>query len=962
MKPSPKTPLNVLLRLCGLFPLFTAAMVANASLTHQYRFNDDVSSTNAIDTVGGATGALYPGASYPGDGTVLLDGVSGFIYLPDDIISNYTSISFEAWTTPTTKPTWARLFDFGTNQGGRGTGGAGGTGGNGITWTYLCLSDGAGLYHGDLESLSAGESIILGPSPTVGVLHHFVFTVDAVAQTAALFDNGVMVSFSKNYTVTPQAVGHTYNDYIGRSQWPDPYYNGSIDEFRIYNNALSPAQVEADYEAGPGSTTASSGALTSIRLSIPTNLVLGAVVSPKLLGTYAQLTNSVDITTLPGIAYSSDNTNVVSIGTDGNFHASGLGATTLHATYQSQSTALAVSVVAEPTVLKHRYSFSEAAGTTTITDSVGGANGTLRNGSATSTLTGAGQLTLDGNASSAYVDLPAGLVSPLTNATFQVWATWYGGGTWQELFSFGTNFNGGGVTYTTLIPRNGGNQKMRWSINEGGETFVDAPTQMAVSNEVCVTVAYNYSAQTAAMYVNGRKVGSGPMNKPLYTIPDVNNYFGKSQFSADPFFQGALDELRIYSGVKSDLQVAIDNASGPNNIVTDPGALISVNLSAPSNTVDVHDIGVVLVTANFANVAGVDVTTLPQTTISSADSSVATIVNGNIFPQNVGSTTITASYGGLSSSLAIKVTDANAWPSLLHRWTFNDAIGGTTVADSIGTINGTLQGPGVFNGSQLVMPTGNPPPGSDGLPTAASGWVSFPAGQGIVTSLPNEASFEIWVVWNGGGVWQEMFDFGQAATPGFSLGGGQYVMICPKDGAANLLRAEWDQNPTYDLVLNGPALQVGVLSQVVWTHDQDRQLDKLYLNGALVAHAVNTGVWSSLPDTDNWLARDEWPDPMFNGAYSDFRIWSGALTSGQVANLYKAGPNVVAGPALQITAAGNQITLKWPANATGFNLQSSTTLVPSNWTAVPGTPTVVDGLNTLTLPATLAQSYYRLKQ
>jgi len=305
--------------------------------------------------------------------------------------------------------------------------------------------------------------------------------------------------------------------------------------------------------------------------------------------------------------------------------------------------------------------------------------------------------------------------------------------------------------------------------------------------------------------------------------------------------------------------------------------------------------------------------------------------------------------------------DTNAWPSLLHRWTFNDAPGSTTLADSVGSINGTVNGPATFNGSQLVMPIGNPVSAANGVPTTNSGWVSFPANQGLVTGLPNEASFEIWVVWNGGGVWQEMFDFGQAATPGFSLGGGQYVMICPDDGSNNKLHAEWDQNPAYDVTLLGPsALQAGVLSQIVWSHDQDRQLDKLYLNGQLVSSAVNTGLWSSLPDTDNWLSRDEWQDPMFNGAYSDMRIWNGALTAGQVANLYAVGPNLVAGPALQITASGSQITLKWPANATGFSLQSTTSLPNGTWTAVSGTPTVINGLNTLSLPVSQAKTYYRL--
>jgi hypothetical protein len=204
-----------------------------------------------------------------------------------------------------------------------------------------------------------------------------------------------------------------------------------------------------------------------------------------------------------------------------------------------------------------------------------------------------------------------------------------------------------------------------------------------------------------------------------------------------------------------------------------------------------------------------------------------------------------------------------------------------------------------------------------------------------------------------------MFDFGAAATPGISLGGGTYLMVSPHDGATGALHMEWFPG---GLVLTGPSLQAGVLSQVVITHDQDRQLDKLYLNGQLISTGSNPLLWSSLPDTDNWLARDQWPDPMFNGSYADMRIWDGALTAGQVANLYAAGPNVAVGPSLQVSYGSSQVTLKWPANASGFALQSTTNVTSGNWTAVPGAPTVVSGFNVLTTATPTVQTFFRLKQ
>src|SRR5580698_2887801 len=95
-----------------LTPLLLAALAAHAALTHEWSFNDSVTSTNAVDSVGGATATLNGGATYPGNGTVALDGSSGYVYLPNDIVSNYTSVTYEIWTTPTSENAWARLFDF----------------------------------------------------------------------------------------------------------------------------------------------------------------------------------------------------------------------------------------------------------------------------------------------------------------------------------------------------------------------------------------------------------------------------------------------------------------------------------------------------------------------------------------------------------------------------------------------------------------------------------------------------------------------------------------------------------------------------------------------------------------------------------------------------------------------------------------------------------------------------------
>jgi hypothetical protein len=49
-------------------------------------------------------------------------------------------------------------------------------------------------------------------------------------------------------TLSPANLGNTTQYYIGRSQYADPYLDGQLDQFRIYNRALSAAEVLALFQ------------------------------------------------------------------------------------------------------------------------------------------------------------------------------------------------------------------------------------------------------------------------------------------------------------------------------------------------------------------------------------------------------------------------------------------------------------------------------------------------------------------------------------------------------------------------------------------------------------------------------------------------------------------------------------------------------------------------------------------
>jgi len=63
--------------------------------------------------------------------------------------------------------------------------------------------------------------------------------------------------------------------FLGRSQWADPHFNGSVDDFRVYYGVLTPTQIAQSFAAGPDpdkvSATASAPGQTTI--SWPATLV-----------------------------------------------------------------------------------------------------------------------------------------------------------------------------------------------------------------------------------------------------------------------------------------------------------------------------------------------------------------------------------------------------------------------------------------------------------------------------------------------------------------------------------------------------------------------------------------------------------------------------------------------------------------------------------------------------------------
>ena len=131
-------------------------------------------------------------------------------------------------------------------------------------------------------------------------MYHIAVTL--AGNAGILYLDGVPVGTNNAITLKPSSLGNTSNNYLGKSQYADPYLNGVLDEFRIYTVPLSPIEIAATDALGPNQllstnspsvTVASTG--TNLTLTWPlasagyalqsrTNLALGSwanVTSPS---------------------------------------------------------------------------------------------------------------------------------------------------------------------------------------------------------------------------------------------------------------------------------------------------------------------------------------------------------------------------------------------------------------------------------------------------------------------------------------------------------------------------------------------------------------------------------------------------------------------------------------------------------------------------------------------------------
>jgi hypothetical protein len=200
-----------------------------------YAFDQDAGA--AVDGVKGAWNGILAGTPQHGPGrdgqALILDGGDDHVAFPAGMVSTLQECTVAAWIRLDGPRKWARLIDFGIDQ---------------ETCLYLAPVNGDDVPHFALR-VKGREAKVTGGKP---------IATDRWVHVAAVIKDGMGTLFIDGDEAgrgtgfeTPQAMGKTTSNLLGKSQFPDPLLKARIDDLRIYANGMSRADIRALAQTPP---------------------------------------------------------------------------------------------------------------------------------------------------------------------------------------------------------------------------------------------------------------------------------------------------------------------------------------------------------------------------------------------------------------------------------------------------------------------------------------------------------------------------------------------------------------------------------------------------------------------------------------------------------------------------------------------------------------------------------------
>ncbi len=200
---------------------------------------DESSGTTANDSIGSDNGTLTNGPTWQTAGgkfagALQFDGVNDYVGVGNPANLNFgtsTSFSVSLWVYPTAD---VGSYDMPLNHGGAAAGNLG-----------YDFELGAAPWKANIADASTAVGLTLSGSDHLNTWSHLVIVADRTANTFTAYFNGVQVD--QQSIAGLGSVTATHNFDIGDDYSATYPFQGKIDDLRVYNYALSAAQVNAIY-------------------------------------------------------------------------------------------------------------------------------------------------------------------------------------------------------------------------------------------------------------------------------------------------------------------------------------------------------------------------------------------------------------------------------------------------------------------------------------------------------------------------------------------------------------------------------------------------------------------------------------------------------------------------------------------------------------------------------------------
>jgi hypothetical protein len=170
---------------------------------------------------------------------VALNGVDAYVRLPSAVMVDLEDFTIAVWVYLNKENGNAHIFDFGSDSG---------------TYMMLTPRNGPNIARFAITTnLAVGEQSIKGSAPVpAGRWVHVAVT--RAGNVGTLYIDKVAVGSNTSMDLAPFQLGHTTQNWIGRSSQPaDPYLDGLVDDFRIYPGSADRRPNQSAVSAGVNS-------------------------------------------------------------------------------------------------------------------------------------------------------------------------------------------------------------------------------------------------------------------------------------------------------------------------------------------------------------------------------------------------------------------------------------------------------------------------------------------------------------------------------------------------------------------------------------------------------------------------------------------------------------------------------------------------------------------------------------